>query len=57
MLSGAREEADVEGVAPVALTDGPALARLCEENEVAVVRTRIPISIVDVDLLDALRAS
>jgi hypothetical protein len=57
MLSGAREEAAVPGVAPIALFDGLAVARLCEDNDVAVIRARLPIAIPDVDLLEALRAS
>ena len=56
-LSGAREEAGVAGAAPIALFDGLAVARLCEENDVAVIRARLPIAIPDVDLLEALRAS
>jgi hypothetical protein len=56
-LSGAREEATVTGTAPIALYDGLAVARLCEENDVAVLRARLPIAIPDVDLLEALRAS
>jgi hypothetical protein len=57
MLSGAREEASIPGTAPIALYDGLAVARLCEENDVAVLRARMPIAIPDVDLLEALRAS
>jgi hypothetical protein len=57
VLSGAREEAASQGVAPIALTDGAGLARLCEEHDVAVVRARLPIAIPDVDLLEALRSS
>ncbi|HTJ83635.1 MAG TPA: restriction endonuclease, partial [Polyangiaceae bacterium] len=57
VLSGAREEADIAGTAPVALTDGAGLARLCEDHDVAVQRARLPIAIPDVDLLEALRAS
>ena len=57
MLSGAREEAAVPGVSPIALFDGLAVARLCEDNDVAVIRARLPIAIPDVDLLEALRAS
>ena len=56
-LSGAREEASVPGTAPIALYDGLAVARMCEDNDVAVIRARLPIAIPDVDLLDALRAS
>jgi len=57
MLSGAREEAAVPGTSPIALFDGLAVARLCEDNDVAVIRARLPIAIPDVDLLEALRAS
>lgn len=56
-LSGAREEAQAPGTAPIALYDGLAVARLCEDNDVAVLRARLPIAIPDVDLLEALRAS
>jgi hypothetical protein len=57
ILSGAREEASIPGTAPISLYDGLAVARLCEENDVAVLRARMPIAIPDVDLLEALRAS
>lgn len=57
VLSGAREEAVALGAAPVSLTDGLGLARLCEEHDVAVLRARLPIAIPDIDLLEALRAS
>jgi len=57
MLSGAREEAAIAGTAPVALFDGTAVARLCEDNDVGVLRARMPIAIPDVDFLEALRAS
>jgi hypothetical protein len=57
MLSGAREEAAIAGTAPVALFDGTAVARLCEENDVGVLRARLPVAIPDVDFLEALRAS
>ena len=57
MLSGAREEAAMPGTPPIALYDGLAVARLCEDNDVAVIRARLPIAIPDVDLLEALRAS
>ena len=57
VLSGAREEASALAAAPISLTDGYGLARLCEDNDVAVVRSRLPIAIPDVDLLEALRAS
>jgi len=57
VLSGAREECATPNAAPVSLCDGIGFARLCEENEVAVVRARMPIALPDVDLLEALRAS
>ncbi|UQA58917.1 restriction endonuclease [Polyangium aurulentum] len=56
-LSGAREEAAIPGAAPIALHDGLSVARLCEDNDVAVIRARLPIAIPDVDLFEALRAS
>ena len=57
VLSGAREECTTPNAAPISLCDGIGFARLCEENEVAVVRARMPIALPDVDLLEALRAS
>ncbi|WP_437618540.1 HTH domain-containing protein [Sorangium sp. So ce1151] len=57
MLSGAREEAAIPGTAPISLFDGLAVARVCEDNDVAVLRARLPIAIPDIDLLEALRAS
>jgi restriction endonuclease Mrr/ribosomal protein L12E/L44/L45/RPP1/RPP2 len=57
VLSGAREESATPNASPIALCDGIGLARLCEENEVAVVRARMPIALPDVDMLEALRAS
>ena len=57
VLSGAREEAASAGASPIALHDGASFARLCEDHEVAVVRTRVPIAVPDMDLLEALRAS
>ena len=57
VLSGAREEANATGVTPVSVIDGAALARLCEEHGIATVQSSHPISIPDVDLFEALRAS
>ena len=57
VLSGAREECSTPNAAPVSLCDGIGFARLCEDNEVAVVRARMPIALPDIDLLEALRAS
>lgn len=57
MLSGAREEAGATANSQIALLDGIGVARLCEKNEVAVIQAKLPVSIPDVDLLEALRAS
>jgi hypothetical protein len=57
VLSGAREEAGAGGVLPVTMLDGLALARLCEEHGIAVVRSAHPIALPDVDLFEALRSS
>ncbi len=57
VLSGAREEAASVGAPTVSLLDGYGVARLCEDNDVAVIRARLPVAIPDVDLLEALRAS
>lgn len=57
VLSGAREEAAAPTAPPIQLFDGLGVARLCEEQDVAVLRARLPIAIPDVDLLEALRAS
>jgi restriction endonuclease Mrr len=56
VLSGAREEAAVLGAAPVALTDGLELARLCEQFGVGVTTTRIELPSIDLNLLDSLRS-
>jgi restriction endonuclease Mrr len=55
VLSGAREEAATIGAAPVALYDGLTFCRLLEDIEVGVVRTRFPIAIPDLELLETLR--
>jgi hypothetical protein len=57
ILSGAREEAVVEGSLPVSLLDGVTIARLCEEHDVAVIRATFPVAVPDVDLFEALRSS
>jgi hypothetical protein len=54
-LSGAREEAAAPGAPPVALYDGLTLAKLLEDIEVGVVKTRFSIAIPDLELLEALR--
>ena len=55
VLSGAREEASATPAPPVALFDGVGIARLLEEHDVGVVRTRFPIAIPDLELLESLR--
>jgi hypothetical protein len=55
VLSGAREEASATPAPPVALYDGVGIARLLEEHDVAVVRTRFPVAIPDLELLETLR--
>jgi hypothetical protein len=55
VLSGAREEASAVGAPPVALYDGLTFCRLLEESDVAVTKTRFPVAIPDLELLEALR--
>jgi len=55
VLSGAREEAQAPNAAPVTLFDGMNLARLLEENDVGVVRTRLVTAIPDLELFETLR--
>jgi hypothetical protein len=55
VLSGAREEAGAVGAPPIALYDGLSFCRLLEENDVGVVRTRFPVAIPDLELLETLR--
>jgi hypothetical protein len=55
ILSGAREEAAAAGAPPVALYDGIALCKLCEEFDVGIVKTRFTVAIPDLELLEALR--
>jgi hypothetical protein len=57
VLSGAREEASVIGALPVTLLDGAALARCCEEQGVAVMRTQLTIAIPDLEFFEAVRGS
>ena len=57
ILSGAREEAGLDHTMPVTMLDGGAIARLCDELGVAVLRSVHPISLPDVDLFEALRSS
>ncbi len=57
VLSGAREETSADAVMPVSLIDAAALARLCEENGIGVIRATHPVGIPDVDLFEGLRSS
>jgi hypothetical protein len=57
VLSGAREEAATAGAAPIRLIDGATLARLCEENGVAVTQTALSLPLPDPELFEALRAN
>lgn len=57
VLSGAREESAAPGATPIALYDGLALAKLCEETEIAVLRAELPIALPDLDFLESLRSS
>jgi hypothetical protein len=55
VLSGAREEAAAVGPPPIALYDGLTFCRLLEDSDIAVVKTRFPVAIPDLELLEALR--
>ncbi len=55
VLSGAREEAAAMSAPPIALYDGVSFARLLEDNDVGVIKTRFPIAIPDLELLENLR--
>ncbi len=55
ILSGAREEAAVDGAASVALIDGLEVARLCEQYGVGVTTTTVEIPTVDATLFESLR--
>jgi len=53
----AREEASVAGTTPIALFDGLALAEAMESRRIGLVPVSIPVSAIDLDLLDALRGT
>jgi hypothetical protein len=55
VLSGAREEAAAPNAPPVALYDGLSFCRLLEDHDVGVIRTKFPIAIPDLELLETLR--
>jgi hypothetical protein len=55
VLSGAREEANAPGAAPVSVLDGMALAELCERYSVAVSKHQLVLPLPDFDVLEGLR--
>jgi hypothetical protein len=55
VLSGAREEANAVGAAPVAVLDGMALAELCERYSVGVARHQLSLPLPDFEVLEGLR--
>jgi hypothetical protein len=55
VLSGAREEASTPSAPPIALYDGLSLCKLLEDNDVAVIKTRFPVAIPDLELLETMR--
>jgi hypothetical protein len=54
-LSGAREEAAAPGTTPITLFDGLGFAKLLEEGDVAVIKTKITLPFPDLELLETLR--
>jgi hypothetical protein len=56
VLSGAREEAQAAGAAPVSLVDGAMLATWCESHGLAVTSQIVRLGVPDLELFDALRA-
>lgn len=57
VLSGAREEAQVAGAAPVMLLDGFGLAALCEQHGIGVQHARLSLPVLDLELFDALKGN
>lgn len=55
VLSGAREEANAPGAAPVSVLDGMGLAELCERYSVGVSRHQLSLPLPDFDVLEGLR--
>jgi restriction endonuclease Mrr len=55
VLSGAREEANAPGAAPVAVVDGMGLAELCERFSVGVAKHTVSLPLPDLDVLEGLR--
>jgi hypothetical protein len=56
VLSGAKEEANAPGAAPVNLLDGVGLVRLMEEQGIGVTRVTLSLPMADVELFDALKS-
>ncbi len=56
VLSGAKEEANAPGAAPVNLLDGVGLVRLMEEQGIGVTRISLSLPVADVELFDALKS-
>jgi HB1, ASXL, restriction endonuclease HTH domain/Restriction endonuclease len=55
VLSGAREEANAPGAAPISVLDGMALAELCERYSVGVAKQHLSLPLPDFDVLEGLR--
>ncbi len=55
VLSGAREEANAPGAAPVSVLDGMGLAELCERYSVGVSKHSLALPLPDFDVLEGLR--
>jgi restriction endonuclease Mrr len=56
VLSGAKEEANAVGAAPVHLVDGMGLVRLMEEHAIGTSRITLNLPVADIELLDALKS-
>ena len=56
VLSGAKEEANATGAAPVHLVDGMGLVRLMEEQAIGTSRITLNLPVADFELLDALKS-
>jgi restriction endonuclease Mrr len=56
VLSGAKEEANAVGAAPVHLVDGMGLVRLMEDHAIGTSRVTLNLPVADIELLDALKS-
>lgn len=54
--AAARDEGEAAGAPPIGLTDGAGFARLFEETGVGLVKSKVELSYLDVELLDALKS-